>query len=76
MSTISMQFSACRESSSSGTIRTALKAFWLHWQNRRAMRALARLDDYMLKDMGISRSEICSRVYRISPGRACGGCEE
>jgi uncharacterized protein YjiS (DUF1127 family) len=51
-------------------IRTALKAYRVYLENRNAVRALARLDDCLLKDMGISRSQIRAHVYRPSMDRS------
>jgi len=42
---------------------TAFKAFQIRRQHRNATRILDRLDDKLLKDMGISRGESQSVVY-------------
>jgi len=74
MSTISIHASARRRSSPSRKFRTALKAYWAYLENRNAVRALARLDDCLLKDMGISRSQIRAHVYRPSTDRSDWSC--
>ncbi|MDW6022483.1 DUF1127 domain-containing protein [Mesorhizobium sp. BAC0120] len=76
MSTVSMHSSNRRQSSLPGKIRQLLKTYWVYLQNRSAARALARLDDCMLKDMGISRSQIRAHVYRTCPDRMCQDYEE
>ena len=74
MSTASARSPASsRKRSFAGKILAVLKAFVVRWQHYRARRALAGLSDYMLKDMGISRSELHPLVggsseYRISRG--------
>ena len=44
-------------------MRAAYGALLDYNARRRAARTLSALDDFMLKDMGIGRSEIHSRVY-------------
>jgi uncharacterized protein YjiS (DUF1127 family) len=74
MSTASARSPASsRKRSSAGKILAILKVVIVRWQHYRASRALAGLSDYMLKDMGISRSEIHPLVggspeYRIDRG--------
>jgi uncharacterized protein YjiS (DUF1127 family) len=47
-------------------IRTAYDSLLDYQTRRRAARALAGLDDALLKDMGIGRSEIHSRVNGLN----------
>jgi uncharacterized protein YjiS (DUF1127 family) len=70
MSAVSMRSSASgRERSLLGKIWAAYKTFRVRRQNYLATRTLARLSDHILKDMGISRCEIHSRVYDPSMDR-------
>jgi uncharacterized protein YjiS (DUF1127 family) len=64
MSTISAQSMPPRVSRLSllGRLLAMLKLYRRVHQHRRASRALATLNDHMLKDMGISRSEIHGAV--------------
>jgi uncharacterized protein YjiS (DUF1127 family) len=54
--------SSYARSSLPGRIWAMLKQYRRARKHRRAARALAALNDYMLKDMGISRSEIYGAV--------------
>jgi uncharacterized protein YjiS (DUF1127 family) len=64
MSTISMRSpTSSREWSLLGKIWATCKTYRVRRENYIATRTLEGLDDHMLKDMGISRSEIHSRVY-------------
>jgi uncharacterized protein YjiS (DUF1127 family) len=56
-----------------GQAWSAFRAFQLRRHYRNAAHILDRLDDTMLKDMGISRGEIPGVVYRPSAGRGAGG---
>ena len=47
-------------------IRAAYDSFLDYQARRRAARVLAGLDDGLLKDMGIGRSEIHSRVHGLN----------
>jgi uncharacterized protein YjiS (DUF1127 family) len=53
-------------------VATAWSVFKMY-QSRRAYRhavwSLSELDDYLLKDIGIGRSEIISAVYESRPSR-------
>jgi uncharacterized protein YjiS (DUF1127 family) len=51
----------------------AFRAFQLRRQYRHAAHILDRLDDNMLKDMGISRDEIHGVVYRPAVSGGAGG---
>ncbi len=44
-------------------VRIAYNAFRAGQSQRRTVRDLSKLDDYMLKDIGITRSEIMSIAY-------------
>jgi len=74
MSTASVRSpGSSRKRSFAGKILAILRAFVIRWRHYRASRALAGLSDYMLKDMGVSRSEIDplvsgSPAYRIDRG--------
>ena len=50
-----------------GSIREAMSSAWANYQEwtvaRRATRHLRRLDDRMLRDIGVSRAEINRMVY-------------
>jgi uncharacterized protein YjiS (DUF1127 family) len=35
-----------------------LRRFWLSWLAKRQLRQLARLDDYLLHDIGLTRDEL------------------
>ena len=70
MSTISMRSPASSsERFLLGKIWAAYKTYRVRRQHRLAERTLAGLSDYILKDMGISRCEIHSRVYGPSMER-------
>jgi len=43
-----------------GAVRTAIRRF----HDRRQMNALLKMDDYMLKDIGISRSDVQREATR------------
>jgi uncharacterized protein YjiS (DUF1127 family) len=74
MSTISMRSPAStRKRSLLGKIRAAYKRYRVRRQHHLAERALAGLSDHMLKDMGISRGEIYSRVHGPSMDRTRRG---
>ena len=47
-------------------MRAAYDALLDYNARRRAARTLCALDDFMLKDMGIGRSEIHARVHGLS----------
>lgn len=51
---------------SDGSLAAAYRAFRSHRARRLGMKRLAQLDDHILKDIGLSRSEIGS-VYFGSP---------
>ncbi|QOF74630.1 DUF1127 domain-containing protein (plasmid) [Aminobacter sp. SR38] len=53
-------------------IAAAHRAFWLHRAHRRAVWNLGELDDYLLKDIGVARSEIQSLVSDPSGDRKRG----
>ena len=71
MSTASARSQASSHKRSfAGKALAIVKVIVVRWQHYRAARALGGLSDYMLKDMGISRSEINSHVggspeYRV-----------
>jgi len=53
-------------------IVAAHRAFWLRRAHRRAVWNLSELDDYLLKDIGVARSEIRSLVSDPSGDRKRG----
>ncbi|MEI5677772.1 MULTISPECIES: DUF1127 domain-containing protein [unclassified Mesorhizobium] len=53
-------------------VRIAYDAFRANRSQRRTVRDLSKLDDYMLKDIGITRSEIMSIAYDSSTERMRG----
>ena len=65
-----------RLGSAAGKAWAAFKAFQLRRQYRHAAHILDRLDDNMLKDMGISRGAIPGVVYMPSAERRPRGDEE
>jgi uncharacterized protein YjiS (DUF1127 family) len=48
----------------SGTGRATMAAVSGWWRRRRAMRRLSALDDYILRDMGLTRGSIDGAVRR------------
>jgi uncharacterized protein YjiS (DUF1127 family) len=56
-----------------GQAWSAFRAFQLRRQCRNAGHILERLDDTMLKDMGIARGHIPGVVYEATAGRGAGG---
>lgn len=67
MSTISVRCPVSgRERSLAGKMWAAYKAYLVRREHYLAARALGGLSDYMLKDMGIARSEIHALVYSRS----------
>jgi len=71
MSSTCTPTSRSRLRSVAGQAWSAFRAFQLRRHYRNAAHVLDRLDDSMLKDMGISRGQIHGAVYRPSP--FCGG---
>jgi uncharacterized protein YjiS (DUF1127 family) len=70
MSVVPMQSSAfSRRCNFAGKVWAIFKAFQIRRQRRHAARTLAGLNEYILKDMGISRCEIQDVVYGPSPDR-------
>jgi uncharacterized protein YjiS (DUF1127 family) len=69
MSTITMRIAA-REAEKTllGGLQTAFRAFQIRRARQAASLTLAAMDDHMLKDIGISRSEIDSAVCGLQPG--------
>lgn len=68
MSTLVFETSATRRSPAlAATILAAYRAFRLARARRAAGRALSAMEDHMLKDLGISRSEIPLIVYGLRP---------
>lgn len=69
MSILTLEFRAARRSSAlTGKILAAYRAFQANRARRIASRALSAMDDHMLKDIGISRSEIPMAVYGLRAG--------
>jgi len=55
------------------TVRVAVGRF-IQWRRRHAaINALSALDDAMLKDIGLHRSQIVDAVYRAERGGVAGG---
>ena len=70
MSTVSMRSPVSRRGRSlPGKIWAAYRTYRVRRENHLAARTLAGLSDHTLKDMGISRCEIHSRVYGPSMDR-------
>lgn len=58
MTTIAITSRDISESAEAQRLNRRLTALFKHWQtNRRTRKELARLSDFMLKDLGISRSQ-------------------
>lgn len=72
MATLTLLSPAGRISTLASTIGATCRAYWQHRANRRAIWSLAELDDYLLKDIGVARSEIQSLVCDPSDERKRG----
>ena len=53
-------------------MRGAYRSFHNYRAERRAVLTLGMMDDHLLKDIGISRSQIPSVVHGLSHGRGMG----
>ncbi len=60
---------ACFPQARSNFLRTAVRKITAAIERRRIRAALGKLDDYMLKDMGIARSDIERIAKRTYPPR-------
>jgi uncharacterized protein YjiS (DUF1127 family) len=70
MSSLTLEFNAARRRSTlTDKIRAAYRAFQANRARRLASHALSAMEDHMLKDIGISRSEIPMVVHGLRLGR-------
>jgi uncharacterized protein YjiS (DUF1127 family) len=70
MSILALALPAARRNSVlAGKILAAYRSFRVNRARRIASRALLAMEDHMLKDIGISRSEIPTVVHGLRPAR-------
>lgn len=70
MSSLALEFPAARRTSFlAGKILATYRAFQVNRARRVASRALSAMEDHMLKDIGISRSEIPMVVHGLRPAQ-------
>jgi uncharacterized protein YjiS (DUF1127 family) len=73
MSTITLGLSARgAEKTLHGRLRAAYRAFQFYRERRAALLSLGAMDDHILKDIGIDRSEIGSAIYGLRSERRHG----
>ncbi len=72
MATLSIRSPASTLTHSLAGLLTALKAFRARRVRVRAARRLSDLDDYLLRDMGVERSDIPALALGLSTDRKFG----